>query len=316
MGSGGSPVGLGSDVGGSIRMPAYFNGVFGHKCSSFLISNTGQFPDAKGEGAAFLSSGPLCRKARDLEPIVELLAEREMTPLEWDEKWESLRVWVPEKKSITWTSASVFRTVEETASAMAQKGATVERFSLPAFRKSVEIWSSMMHEGNIEKFGDLLLEGKGFELTRKFAAWSVGRGPHTFATLITLLGERIVPLVPWEDVGKNVSAGVALREELDAMLGNADILLFPSHAFRARKHNIPLFPPFQWGNTAIFNVLGLPVTQVPTGLDENGIPCGVQVVGGSGEDRLTMAVVQLEAMLGGWTPLLFWKTVSNKNKRC
>ena len=46
IGSGASPFGLGADVGGSIRMPAFFNGVFGHKPSPLLIPNGGQYPAA------------------------------------------------------------------------------------------------------------------------------------------------------------------------------------------------------------------------------------------------------------------------------
>ena len=48
VGSGASPFGLGADVGGSIRMPAFFNGVFGHKCSPGLVPNDGQYPAAQG----------------------------------------------------------------------------------------------------------------------------------------------------------------------------------------------------------------------------------------------------------------------------
>ena len=47
VGSGGSPVGLGSDIAGSIRVPAFFNGVFGHKPSPGLVPNTGQFPSPR-----------------------------------------------------------------------------------------------------------------------------------------------------------------------------------------------------------------------------------------------------------------------------
>ena len=46
MGSGGSPIGLGSDIGGSIRMPAFFNGVFGHKLTADLVPNSGMWPEA------------------------------------------------------------------------------------------------------------------------------------------------------------------------------------------------------------------------------------------------------------------------------
>ena len=44
IGAGGSPFGLGSDIGGSIRMPAFFNGIFGHKPSAGLVDNGGQYP--------------------------------------------------------------------------------------------------------------------------------------------------------------------------------------------------------------------------------------------------------------------------------
>lgn len=57
-----SPFGIGSDIGGSIRMPAFFNGVFGHKPSKFVVSNAGQHPECDGERQkVMLSTGPLCR---------------------------------------------------------------------------------------------------------------------------------------------------------------------------------------------------------------------------------------------------------------
>lgn len=59
--SGGSVMGIGSDIGGSIRMPAFFNGVYGHKPSSMLISNEKQHPNATGYQTAMLGTGPICR---------------------------------------------------------------------------------------------------------------------------------------------------------------------------------------------------------------------------------------------------------------
>ena len=74
VGSGGSPVGLGSDIGGSIRVPAFFNGVFGHKPSPGLVPNTGQFPSTEGEAAYMLTLGPLTRHAEDLMPVTRIIA--------------------------------------------------------------------------------------------------------------------------------------------------------------------------------------------------------------------------------------------------
>ena len=74
VGSGGSPVGLGSDIAGSIRVPAFFNGVFGHKPSPGLVPNTGQFPSTAGEAAFMLTLGPLVRHAEDLMPVTRIVS--------------------------------------------------------------------------------------------------------------------------------------------------------------------------------------------------------------------------------------------------
>ena len=66
--------GLGSDVGGSIRMPAFFNGVFGHKPSSGVVPSTGQHPIAHNQAQYYLSTGPLCRYASDLMPLLHILS--------------------------------------------------------------------------------------------------------------------------------------------------------------------------------------------------------------------------------------------------
>jgi predicted small secreted protein len=68
----GSPFGIGSDIGGSIRMPAFFNGIFGHKPTFGLVPNNGQFPDAQGNLTKFLVTGPMCRFTEDLIPMFKV----------------------------------------------------------------------------------------------------------------------------------------------------------------------------------------------------------------------------------------------------
>jgi len=75
VGSGGSPLGLGADIGGSIRIPAFFTGVFGLKPSPGLVPNTGQFPPTETEMAALmLTIGPITRRAEDLMPMLRVIA--------------------------------------------------------------------------------------------------------------------------------------------------------------------------------------------------------------------------------------------------
>ena len=64
-----------------------------------------------------------------------------------------------------------------------------------------------------------------------------------------------------------------------------------------------MFPPWSWAYTAILNVMELPVTQAPLGLNAAGLPLGVQVAGVPGNDHVTIAVaLELERAFGGWVP--------------
>lgn len=97
--------------------------------------------------------------------------------------------------------------------------------------------------------------------------------------------------------------GLAFKQELATLLGNDGILLYPPYTKPAPRHHTPMLFPVQWVYTAIFNAMELPVTQVPLGLDGQGLPLGVQVVASHGRDHLSIAVARwLEEDLGGWVP--------------
>src|SRR4051794_14696354 len=74
VGAGASPIGLGSDVGGSIRMPSFFNGVFGHKPTGGIVPSTGNHPPARNDVERFVTCGPLVRRAEDLMPVLRIIA--------------------------------------------------------------------------------------------------------------------------------------------------------------------------------------------------------------------------------------------------
>ena len=102
----------------------------------------------------------------------------------------------------------------------------------------------------------------------------------------------------------SVRKGEVLREQLNDLLGEDGVLIYPSHPSTAPFHNQLLLKPFNFAYTGIFNILGNPVTQVPLGLNRQGLPLGVQLVGGRNMDRLTLAVArEVEKMFGGWVPV-------------
>jgi fatty acid amide hydrolase 2 len=77
MASGASLIGIGSDIAGSLRLPAHCCGVWGHKPSPRVVSCTGHYPDCKNrdEWDKVFTLGPMARYAADLKLLLSVIAE-------------------------------------------------------------------------------------------------------------------------------------------------------------------------------------------------------------------------------------------------
>ena len=130
----------------------------------------------------------------------------------------------------------------------------------------------------------------------------VRRGEHTFPSIVLALFEG--PAAWFSGHSQQmIDLGAALRAELEALLGDDGVLLYPSHPRTAPRHNWPLVQRAPWAYTALWNVLECAVTQVPMGLDRRGLPTGIQVIAPKGGDHLTLAVAKaLEKGPAGWVP--------------
>ena len=311
VGAGASPFGLGSDIGGSIRGPAFFNGVFGHKPTGGLVPGTGQYPIAHGAALRYLTTGPLARRAEDLMPLLRILAgpdgiDTGCLPLTLGDpdqvSIDELVVHlVPDNGRIK-VSREMAAAQRRAAEALEGMGATVRTTRIAGLRHDLEMWSSMLGEAQTVGFDALLGEGTAIPLGKEFARWLVRRSPHTLPALVLALAERATALVPGR-TKEFVRRGQALRQELVELLGDKGVLLYPPYPTSAPQHRVPMLKPFGWVYTAILNVMELPATQVPLGLDSQGLPLGIQVVARHGQDHVTIAVAKaLEGALGGWVP--------------
>ncbi|VDK62196.1 unnamed protein product [Cylicostephanus goldi] len=93
-----------------------------------------------------------------------------------------------------------------------------------------------------------------------------------------------------------------LIQELTELLGDNGILLFPSWPRTAPYHNQPIFT-LDVGYTGLFNALTVPAASCPLGLDSQGLPLGVQIIGNRNSERLLIAASQqLSQEFGGWIP--------------
>ncbi len=312
VGAGAVPFGLGADIGGSIRLPAFFNGVFGHKPTGGRVPGSGQFPAAEGAGLRYLTTGPLARRSEDLWPLLTVLAGPDgedggcvEMPLGDPAavRVDQLRVISVPDNGFRRVSRDMREAQERACVALAQAGARVERHRIPALRASFALWSTLLGDAQREhSFRALLEAGSPKSMTVEVLRWTAGRSPHTLPAIVLAAVERLSEVVSGS-AEKAHAATAALRAEIDDLLGDDAVLLIPPCTRTAPRHYHPLLTPLDFAYTAIFNVLELPVTQVPLGLDHRGLPLGTQVVAGHAHDHLSIAVAgTLESALGGWTP--------------
>ncbi len=305
-----SPFGLGSDIGGSIRIPAFMNGVFGHKPTGGLVPSEGQYPSPGPEAMRMLTTGPITRRAEDLFPLLRILAgpssrSPEAFPIELGDpravSLEGLRVLDVRTNGLSRVDPALLDAQAALAEHLARRGARVVRAELPALRRSVLFWAARLANTTGPSYRELLGDGRAISLRRELPRALLGRSDFTPPSLVLALLERVPEHLP--DRTRALEAELlGLRRELEERLGEG-VMLFPSYTVPAPKHRHPWLRPIDWAYTAIFNALELPSTQVPLGLDRRGLPLGCQVVGPRRKDHRTIAVaLEAERAFGGWTP--------------
>lgn len=184
-------------------------------------------------------------------------------------------------------------------------GVKVETIKVDKLAYSLEIWSTMMSSAAQHSF--CFYMGNQESAVNPF--WElfkscIGLSNHTIPAIGLGMLEKFENLTPKSVSESFIQMAEELRLELESILGEDGVLLYPSHPTVALNHNMPLLFPFNFSYTAIFNVLYLPVTQCPVRLSKSGLPLGIQVVAANNKDRLTIAVaMEIERLCGGWDRL-------------
>lgn len=295
-----TPLGLGKDAAGSIRVPASFCGVFGYVPSPGRIPVTGVFPDAL---RLYCVNGPLARTVEDLELALGVMAgpdpsdpaslplggepSREVRP-------ETLRVALCNPGG-TPLSKVVQDALERAASALEQAGLEVAREEPPLLQESLgTFWSLLSQEGAF--YVDEIVQGRWDRLGPDWA----GRGD---APLPQVSASQ---LIRWRHARTHLVAEVlAWLERHPVVLAPVyATTAFPSGARSVDVNGTEL--PIQQAGAACgwANFVGAPAVAVPAGVDPAGLPTGVQVIARPWRDAEVLAVARvLEERLGGCSPL-------------
>lgn len=308
--AGASPIGLGSDVGGSIRIPAAFCGTVGHKPTGGLLPNTGHFPSAPEGNGAFLCTGPLVRRVEDVWPLLQVMAG----PDGHDPACRSLAMGDPKQVDLSdlvvypmetngrqGVRQEMRQAVRDSAAALADRGAKVQHIELPSMKKALDIWAAMLSDAAAQHYPEILgSEGRPIRPMWELLKGCVGRSNFTAIALLIAGLDGLTGRFE-SHIRKLLQAGTQLRGELDAALGDRGILLHPPYGRPAPLHWDAVRTPFSPAHTAIFNVMENPVTCLPVAWSRKNLPISVQVVAAPGNDHLTVAAAAaLEEDFGGW----------------
>ena len=295
---------IGSDIGGSIRNPAHYCGVFGHKPSWNLLPMRGHALAGTLTPTDISVIGPLARSADDLELALSLMAGPDkleaagiglhLPRLEGETR--SLRIAVWKTDPMCPVSAAVAARVDAVAAALAAQGATVDFEARPAFtgEHSHRIFSALLMSAMAARFGD-----KEFD---RLVAAADALDPQDQGEAAQTLRAQTLRARDW---GRVNEGRTKLRWAWQRFFEQWDFVLAPIMPTTAFAHDqrapgertididgtaYPYFMQTFWAGLA--GVAYLPATVIPAGPGPDGLPIGLQIIGPAYGDLRTIGLAQ------------------------
>jgi amidase len=291
----GSPLGLGSDAAGSVRLPAAFCGIAGIKPTSGRLPRTGHFPPAGGWIEALWQIGPMARRVEDLSIAMALLAG----PDGQDRTVVDVPFADPSRVEI-----SGLRIAFYTGSADAEVSQVV-------LKAAASLAGEVLSVGEAEPecladAYDLEMKILGADGGDSLWQYLAGLGSREVHPLLRSWLEKLEPYrVDLAGFQRYWAEWDAYRTEMFAFFQNYDVILCPVYTQPALLHGTSTvdanFRGFSC--TMAYNMTGWPAAVVRCGESETGLPIGVQVVAHPFREVVALAVAsRLEEMFGGWKP--------------
>ncbi|KAM3958531.1 fatty-acid amide hydrolase 2-A [Aphomia sociella] len=312
LASGASALSVSSDIAGSIRLPAAFCGVFGHKPTPGIISIEGHIPTLSDENyPRFLTVGPMTRKAEDLPLMMNIMAgdNRHKLKLDRPVNMKDIRVHYMTEATYSLALLTVDKCIrDKIKSAVSyletECGSKVCEEKFKDLEDSVEISVSVFF--SMKDIPNMLQDPANPKcdksLLMELIKYAFGGGSRSLQGLGFALIHRTNLFIPDSRSGHYNDKAQRLREQFQKTLGDTGVFLYPVFNGVAHRHNEVFLKASGVMYSMVFNILGMPATTVPMGL-HGGLPVAIQVVAAPNQDRLCLAVAkQLETGFGGWRP--------------
>ena len=323
LAAGMTPLEVGSDLAGSIRIPAHFCGVFGHKPSRTLVSFRGHIPGPPGTQSQpdLAEGGPLARNARDLELLLKVIAgpkpvdsrcwQLEMAPSRLETlKQARVGLWLEDR--LCPVENELTDCYRKLGKQLADQGVLVSEANHPllSLEHTLPVYFNLL--GSLLRTSFKPAQRRQLKWIARLEKWLTFFGPMT-----PFIGEygrgANQPAYQWMAMSEMREK---MRAEIETLFQDVDVLLTPITPTAAIRHDHsqPVFKrritvagqpraymdQFCW--IAFATLLGLPATSVPIGRTREGLPFNVQVIGAPGMDLTTIGFARLleEAGLAGF----------------
>ena len=278
-----SPGGLGSDLAGSIRVPAHFCGIAGLKPGAGRVPGEGQFPPSSGPYSLGAVIGPLARTVGDLRSLFRVIVNSEgprMSTL------KDLRVAWYVDDGVAPVTQETKAAVESVVSSLSDAGFVTEERRAPHVERANELWLKVFSRASVVQLRKAYAgrESEG----GSFVTWRLSSADDT----------------PPASLDEYISVWMErdqLRAEMIDWMETTPILVCPVGSTPAYKHDtlkvtldgvsIGAFRAFSYAQA--FNLFDLPVVTIPAGKSKEGLPIGVQIVGRPFAEELILDVAEI-----------------------
>jgi len=301
--SGCSAGGVGSDGGGSIRVPAHFSGICGLKPTPGRIPATGHFPSSVGPFALTGVVGPMARTVADLKVLFEVMQGPDdgdpssaPVPVRWPlaENLKDIRIGYFEDDGRTPVTPETRAAVQSAATGLRNAGFEVEAFRPDGLELAQQVWWQFFGIAGGMLLGPML-RGHQYDISpmlKQFSGWVDAEPSHTAQSLLDMWMQRDM-----------------IRQQIFKQMREYPILLCPVASIPAFRHGERAWEIDgrevkyldAWSYCEWFNLLGSPAAVVPVSQSQEGLPIGVQIVGRPWEEEVVLSIAAIvEEQCGGF----------------
>ncbi|KKE79545.1 amidase [Bacilli bacterium] len=284
---GGAAAGIGSDIGGSIRIPAHFNGVIGFKPGMNQVSQEGHFPSVLNTFAErMLSIGPMGKSVQDMRFLYEIISNKSL-------KTKHLQNYKVEilPGTIEYPLSENMKEMLDTVETYLEKFFSIKRTVPPFFEDSAKLWQDILASDH-----NHILEQEAYNNDRSGVFKAFFREKLTERTSIR-------PSLSWGIFGSKLFKPNGKRTlEVKEIIEKGDkrlaeylknrLLIFPVYYQAAKEHGKVYHDIFSIRKTFLqympyvtyANVWGLPSLTIPIGVDDKQMPISIQIMSSIGNE--------------------------------